>query len=113
MGTENSEVALCVSHRELESQRLQLHQANQWADQAQRKKINLIGELELKNRIYQESHTTTSREIEKLRRMCCEETNRVRKLRIEEMSMQQERDPTTLSQLLSQNRDLQKSEFLV
>ena len=41
----DSEVALCESRRELESQRLQLHQVHQWADQARREKINLCGEL--------------------------------------------------------------------
>ena len=44
----NSEIApFHESHRELESQRLQLQQANQWADQAQREMINLCGELEM------------------------------------------------------------------
>ena len=109
----NSEVALYESHRELESQRLQLHQAHQWADQAQREKINLCGELELKNRIGQESHTRASQEIEELRRICCEETNRVRHLRIKEWSMQQERDPNIVSQPLTQIWDLQdKASFL-
>ena len=37
--------------------------------------INLCGELELKNRIYQESHTKTSQETEALRRIGCEETD--------------------------------------
>ena len=36
----NSDIALCDTHQELESQRLQLQQASQWADQAQRAKIN-------------------------------------------------------------------------
>ena len=47
----SSEIALYESHRELESQRLQLHQANQWTDQAQREKINLCGELEMSSRL--------------------------------------------------------------
>ena len=37
----SSEIALYESQRELESQRMQLHQPNQWPDQAQREKINL------------------------------------------------------------------------
>ena len=37
----SSEIALYESQRQLESQRLQLHQAEQWPDQAQREKINL------------------------------------------------------------------------
>ena len=59
----------------------------------------------MKNRFYQESHTKTCQEIEELRRICCEETNRVRQLRIDELSLQQEWDPTTVSQLLSQILD--------
>ena len=37
----NSECALIESRRELESQRRQLLEANQWADQAQRERIHL------------------------------------------------------------------------
>ena len=39
----NSEFALHESRRELESERFQLQQASQWADQAQREKISLCG----------------------------------------------------------------------
>ena len=49
----------------------------------------------------------TCQEIQELRRICCEETNRVRQLRIDELSIQQERGPTTVCQLLSQIRGLQ------
>ena len=37
---------------EFESQRFQLHQANRWADQAQKDKISLYGELDLRNRLF-------------------------------------------------------------
>ena len=37
----SSQIALCESQREVESQRMQLHQAKQWVDQAQGEKINL------------------------------------------------------------------------
>ena len=47
-------MVLDETSRELESQRLELHQANQWADQAQREKSNLCGELELKKRLFPE-----------------------------------------------------------
>ena len=33
-------------------QRLQLQQANQWADQAQRDKVSLYGELEMRNSLF-------------------------------------------------------------
>ena len=80
----SSETALHESHRELELQTLQLHQAHQWVIDAQREKIKLCRELELKNRIYHESRTRCCQEIEEMRRICCEETDRVRHLRINE-----------------------------
>ena len=98
----NSEISLYESHRELEPQRIQLHQAKQWADQAQGEKIDLCRELEMRNRM---SHKNLLRK--ELRKICCEETKRVTQLRIDELYMQQERGPTTVSQLLSQIQDLQ------
>ena len=47
----------------MESQRQQLRQASQWEDQAQRERIRLCGELELRNR-------RSRQEIEELRRRC-------------------------------------------
>ena len=38
------------------SHRFRLDQASRWADQAQRDKISLYGEFELRNRVFQESH---------------------------------------------------------
>ena len=52
----------------------QLHQASRWEDQAQRDKISLYGELELRNRLFQKDHVRGCQEIEELRRICCEET---------------------------------------
>ena len=48
----NSDVALHETNRELESQRLELYQANQWADQAQREKIHLCGVLDMSEEIF-------------------------------------------------------------
>ena len=45
-------------NRELESLRLELYQAHQWADQAQGQRVNLCGELEMRNRLFQESRGT-------------------------------------------------------
>ena len=42
----NSEISLYDINQECESQRLQPQQANQWADQAQRDKISLYGQME-------------------------------------------------------------------
>ena len=39
------DIALFETKRELESQKLELYQATQWADQAQRVRISLFGEL--------------------------------------------------------------------
>ena len=39
----SSDLALYETNRELESRRLELYQAHQWADQAQRERINLYG----------------------------------------------------------------------
>ena len=46
-------------------------------------------------------------QIDGLRRISCEETDKARQLRIDELSMQQERNPTTVRQLLIQIQDLQ------
>ena len=68
--TKKSETDLYETNRELESHRLELHQANQWADQTQREKINLRGEWEMRNRLYPESRAIICQETEELRGMC-------------------------------------------
>ena len=40
-------------------------------------------------------------------RICCEETDTARQTRVDELSVHQERNLSTLSQLLTQIRDLQ------
>ena len=56
---------------------------------------------------------TDCQEIEEYRRVCCEETDRARQKKIDELSMQQERTPSTVSQPLTQIQDLQnKVNFL-
>ena len=90
----NSDMAYYEINLELESQRLQ----GQWADQAQREKISLCGELEMRNRLFRENRAKYCQEIEELRRVCCEETDRARQARIDELSIHLERNPTTLSQ---------------
>ena len=78
----NSDIALYETHQEFESHRLQLHQANQWADQAPREKINLCGDLEMRNRLFRKNRAKDCQEIEELRRLCCEETDRARQARM-------------------------------
>ena len=53
------EIAFREINQEFESQQFQL-----WADQAQRDKISLYGELELRNRLCKEDHARDYHEIE-------------------------------------------------
>ena len=41
---------------------MELYQANQWADQAQRENINSCGELEMRNGLFQESRARNCQE---------------------------------------------------
>ena len=76
----SSDMALHETNRELESQNMELYQANQWTDQAPREKINSSRELEMRNRLFQESRARDCQEIEELRRICCEEIDRAGQL---------------------------------
>ena len=69
----NTDFAFQEINQEFESQRFQLHQASRWADWAQRDKISLYGEFEIKSRLYRENQAKVCHEIEELRRICCEE----------------------------------------
>ena len=68
------------------------------------KELVLCGELEMRNKLFLESRTKDSQEIEELRRRCCEESDRARQAKLNELSMMQQRDPQTVSQLLAQMR---------
>ena len=103
----NSEYAFIESRRELESQRRQLLEANQWADQAQRQRIHLCSELEMKNRLHQECYARSFQEIEELRRRCKDE-NEVTRQKLNEYSMQQDQESRTVSLLRDQVRKLQE-----
>ena len=104
----NSEYALIESQRELESQRLQLLEANQWADQAQRERIHLCSELEMKNRLHQECHARSCQEIEELKRSCFKEENEVTQQKMHEYYMQHDQESRTVSLLRDQVRKLQE-----
>ena len=82
--------------QDFESQRFQLHQASRWAEQGQRDNISLC--VELRIRLFQEDHARDCPEFEELRSICCEDTDRARQARNDELSTHQERDPTTVSQ---------------
>ena len=48
-------------------------------------------ELEMRNRLFNESRTRSCQEVEELRRICCEDTDRARQARIDELSIHQEK----------------------
>ena len=103
----NRDYSFPVFNQEFEAQRFRLNQASRWADQAQRDEIGLYGELVLRHRLFQEDHARDCQEIEELRRICCDETEHAKQARSEELSMQQQRNPTTVSQMMAQIQDLQ------
>ena len=69
----------------------------------------MYGELELRNRLFREHQAEGCQDIEELRRIRCEDTDRAIQARIDELSMHQERNPTTVSQSLAQNHDWQNT----
>ena len=97
----NSDIALYEINQEFESQRLQLQQANQWADQAQNK-IRLYRDLEARNRLF--------REIEELRKIVAKKQIDRDKQELMNCLCIKGRNLTTVSQLLTQIQDLQNKE---
>ena len=61
----------------------------------------------MRNKLFQESRTKDCQEIEELRKRCSEESDRARQAKLDELSMMQQRDPQTVSQLLAQMRESQ------
>ena len=104
----NSEYALFESQRELESQRQQSLKANQWADQAQRQRIHLCSELEVKNRLHQECSARSCQEIEELKRRCYKDENEVTQQKMNEYTMQHDQETRRMSLLRDQVRKLQE-----
>ena len=73
---------------------LQLQQAKIWADNAHRQKINLCGELEMRNSLFQESRTKDCREIEEFRNLAAmKKVIKARQAKLDELSMKQQRNP--------------------
>ena len=90
------------TNEQIETQRLELLQANQWADQAQRETNRLLGELSTKK--------ISQKITEKLRNcgeLAVQEAERARQLRSDELSTQKEESKSTVNQLLSQIQELQ------
>ena len=61
----------------------------------------------MQSRLYQASHAKDCFEIEELRRICLEETERARQVRTNERYVQKKDEPSTVNQFLSQIQDLQ------
>ena len=60
------------------------------------------------------SRTGNCLEIDELRRICCEESDRVRQLRIDDLSLQQERESYYCESALDSNSGFsEQGEFLV
>ena len=98
----NSEYALFESLRGLESQRLQLLEANQWRDQAQQERILLSSELKMKSRLHQECYARSCQEFKKPRRRCYQEEN------TEKQQRQHDQESRTVSLLRDEVRRLQE-----
>ena len=64
-------------------------------------------ELDTRNRSFQEDRARDGQEIEELRRICCAEADRARQLKLDELSMQQKENPSTVNQLMAQIQELQ------
>ena len=88
----NTEDALFDSQRELEYPRQLSLKANHWADQAQRERIHLCSELEMRSHLRQESHARCCQEIEELKRRCCQEVNAAGQQKLDELNAQQDQN---------------------
>ena len=64
---------------QLQSQRMELDQANQLTDQTQREKSWLCEELEMRNKAFREDRARRCQGIEELRRICFTEAERARR----------------------------------
>ena len=103
----NADIALCETGMQLQSQWMELCQANQLTDQTRREKSWQCDELEMIIRAFQKDGAINCKEIEELLRICCTETERARQLMSDELSTQKEESKSTLNQLLAQIQDLQ------
>ena len=61
----------------------------------------------MRSRLFREHEVKHCQEIEELRIICCEETDGARRAGIDELSMQQEGNPSSVSQLLTLIQDIQ------
>ena len=62
----------------------------------------------MRNKLFRESRTKHCQEIAELRSRCYEESDKARQAKFDELSMTQQRNPQTVSQLLAQIRGSQE-----
>ena len=67
----------------------------------------IIWRMEMRNRIFQENRARDCQEIEELRRISCEERDGARQWRNDELCTQQEKNLSTVSQLLTPIQEIQ------
>ena len=72
----NADTALHETSRLLESQRVELCQANQLTHQAQRENGSPFGEMNVRNEVAQEDRANDCQDIEELRSICCEKADK-------------------------------------
>ena len=61
----------------------------------------------MRNKVFQEDRAKDCQTVAECRRLYCVEADRVRQLKLGELSMQQTENPSTLNQLLAQIQELQ------
>ena len=71
--------------------------ASHRADQAQRERLKLCSELEMKSRLHQEYHARSCREIEELKKRCYQEENAAKQRKAEEFTAQLDQESRTVS----------------
>ena len=76
--------------------------ANKWADQAQRERIHLCSELEMKNRLHRECYARSCQEIEELKRRCYQEKNAAKQRKLEEFTAHHDQESRTVNLLRDQ-----------
>ena len=103
----NAAFALYDTVRQLESQRMELYQANQLFVQAQREKSWLCEKLNMRSKTFQEDRAKDCQENEELPRICCVEADGARQLKLGEFFTQQKENPSTVNQLVAQIQELQ------
>ena len=65
---------------------MELDQAAQLSDQAQKEKSWLREKIEMRNRAFQEDQARHCQDIEESRRICCAEADRARQLELDELN---------------------------